>query len=311
MGTRVKTSEANWNKPRAWNRKAEKEGVRYRVFCASLADVFEDWQGCIVDHKGNELFDPTEVRSLRMYDLRYELFNLIDATPHLDWILVTKRPENIERMWPPAITNLSVLAESEHGEDYRENVWLLTSVENQEQADKRISELMKCRDYVPVLGLSCEPLLEPIDLLSCSYYPLGAYRISKTAVIRCMPQGETLPNPNAGKVVNFRRPSIDWVIVGGESGPKARPMHPYWARSLRDQCKEAGIPFFFKQWGEWKPGYKSRGCMLDSCLSVCRVNKNGRMVDPYEQGTWMYKTRRNAFRLLDGVEHNEFPWVQL
>lgn len=106
-GTRVKTSESYWRQPLKWNRNAEREGVRRRVFCASLADVFEDWDGPIVDSKGIRLMhDCGEIRSdgqgesLTMDDLRRDLFTLIDKTPWLDWLLLTKRPENVRRMWP-------------------------------------------------------------------------------------------------------------------------------------------------------------------------------------------------------------------
>jgi protein gp37 len=105
----------------------------------------------------------------------------------------------------------------------RPNVFLGTTVENQEQADKRIPELMKCRDLSPVLFLSCEPLLEPIDFFR------GA--------------------SDWGNLTE-----INWVIVGGESGPNYRYMSPHWVQSLHDQCKSAGIPFFCKQGSGQKSG---------------------------------------------------------
>lgn len=113
---RVRTSEANWKKPLQWNAEAAKAKRRDRVFCASLADVFDD----------HESVDP---------HWRADLFNLIDSTPHLDWLLLTKRPENIQRFMPN-------LAESEHMWP-RANVWLGTTVENQEQSEKRIPHLLK------------------------------------------------------------------------------------------------------------------------------------------------------------------------
>lgn len=127
-GTRSKTSEKYWRDPIRWNADAIAARERRRVFCASLADVFEDRDELI--------------------PWRSELMDLIIATPQLDWLLLTKRPENIDRMvggW----TN-------------RHNVWLGTSVENQETANERIPKLMQCG--AAVLFLSCEPLLGPIDL---------------------------------------------------------------------------------------------------------------------------------------------------
>jgi protein gp37 len=230
-GTRVVTGETNWNKPLKWNREAEENGIRKRVFCASLGDIFEDWQGPMINSDGIPLYvgwhhaQPRWVASetycdgdpLTMADVRKRLFELIDATPYLDWLLLTKRPENIAKMTS--------------GYAYFENVWLGTSVENQAYADKRIGELIQSRSFAPVLFLSCEPLTGPVDLSA----GLG---------------------------------QLDWVITGGESGPGARPADPDWFRSIRDQCIAAKIPFHFKQWGEFddkqvRVGVKNAGRLLD------------------------------------------------
>lgn len=199
---RRRTAPSTWRQPLAWNRRAEREGRRFRVFCASLADVF--------DNQASE-------------DWRVELWRLIRATPHLDWLLLTKRPQNIAKMLP---------SDLDHGRGNGwqngpwPNVWLGTTVENQAEAYRRIPHLLA----VPatIRFLSCEPLLEAIDLSS----------IQARSEDGCL----------------FGGSRIDWVIAGGESGPKARPSHPDWFRSLRDQCQGAGVPFFFKQWGEWAPG---------------------------------------------------------
>lgn len=231
-GTRVVTSDANWQKPLTWNRTAESLGVRHRVFCASLADVFEDWHGPMHDAKGRQL-------ALTMNDVRIRLFDIIDRTPNLEWLLLTKRPENISRMWP---TWEDAPAEYDGKPAYMNNVWLGTSVENQEYADKRIPELLKCRDLSPVLFLSCEPLVGSVDIEHWlfNYDSPGVY---------C-------------------GPSINWVIAGGESGPNARPSDANWFRSLRDQCEAASVPFHFKQWGEFnvdglRVGKKVAGRLLD------------------------------------------------
>lgn len=203
-GERRKFGEKHWAEPLKWNRQAEAEGRSQRVFCASMADVFEDHPAL-----------PEE---------RERLWRLIEDTPHLDWQLLTKRPENIARMIPPSWL-----------EEPRENVWYGTSVATQEWADKRIPVLL--HTPAAVRFISAEPLLGPVDL---------GYR-------------EPCDHP--------RRPcldigcwrALDWVICGGESGPGARPMHPDWARSLRDQCVAAGVPYFFKQWGAWSPEAPERG----------------------------------------------------
>lgn len=192
-GKRVIASESYWQQPIRWNKKARQEGRRYRVFCGSMMDVFEDRP---------ELEEP-----------RNKLLTTIFATPHLDWLLLTKRPENAQdlcwKKWRAGIP---------------ENVWMGVSVENQETADERIPLLLQIP--AAVRFLSCEPLIGPIRL------------------------NEWLLSEHGRRQIGAR-PGIGWVIVGGESGPKARPMHPSWVRSIRDQCQAAGVPFFFKQWGEW------------------------------------------------------------
>lgn len=248
------------------NAKAEKEGVRYKVFTNSMADFFEEDHGQpIVDHKGNQIFlvQPSDANNWSKWQVETETadystpahlgslrelaFETIDKTPHLDWLVLTKRPENIMEMWPKPMNNALSPNRTK-----RENVWLGTTVENQEFADQRIPDLLKCRDLSPVLFLSCEPLLGPVDLshrdggrLQQNWNYLTGSHISEMW--------------DGGMGVVSRSPkSIDWVICGGESGHKARPMHPDWARSLRDQCVAAGVPYFFKQWGE-----KAAGRLLD------------------------------------------------
>lgn len=190
-GERVVSSDAYWAQPLRWDRAAAKAGERRRVFCASMADVFE---------ARDDLHEP-----------RSRLFSLILATPHLDWLLLTKRPENVE-----------IIAPESWMDGFPKNVWLGTTVEDQQRADERIPHLLA----VPaaVRFLSVEPLLGPVDLRA---YLDGSTRWS----------------------VRTNATRIDWVIVGGESGPGARPMHPSWAVSVVEHCREAGIPCFFKQAG--------------------------------------------------------------
>jgi protein gp37 len=249
-GTRVRTSDAYWRQPFKWNREAMDAGVRQRVFCASLADVFED---------------RPELRPWRTH-----LFAMIQHTPHLDWLLLTKRPENVIEMvvWDAPGCKLP------------ENVWIGSSVENQEQADKRIPELLR----VParVRFLSMEPLLGPVDFQHVV----------------------TPASPDALR-------GVAWVIVGGESGRNARPMHPDWARSIRDQCQAAGVPFFFKQWGEWHhdPQFSPtapKRCYMDT--SGTRHEHRG-SPDQFRNGHLAFDRvgKHLAGRLLDGREWSEFP----
>jgi protein gp37 len=137
---------------------------------------------------------------------RERLWGLIEATPSLDWLLLTKRPHNVRSMTP-------------WGDTWPENVWLGTTVENQTWADKRIPSLLE--NPAKVRFLSCEPLLGILDLEN--YFD---------------------PSPSR---------SLHWVIAGGESGARSRPMNPEWVRSLRNTCQQAGVAFHFKQWGHWAP----------------------------------------------------------
>lgn len=190
---RHRTSAAYWKQPIAWDREAQKTNTRPRIFCASLADWLDD-----------------EVPILWFV----ALLQLIHKTTHLDWLLLTKRPQNwrprMEAAVATGLQNWNWLK----GEA-PENVWIGTSVENQEWADKRIPALLKIPARIRFL--SCEPLLGPLDILP---------QIARVGITR-----------------------IDWVIVGGESGPNARPMNLDRARSIRDQCAAAKVPFFFKQVG--------------------------------------------------------------
>ena len=193
---RRRTSDANWLMPLKWNREAERTGVRPRVFCASLADVFDN------------AVDP---------QWREDLFDLIAATPNLDWLLLTKRIGNVGNMLPVPFDF----------DKHFPNVWLGATVVNQEEADRDIPKLLA----VPAAKrfLSMEPLLGPVDL----NYVRQRIQAQRSQLARAI-NGETW---------------LDWVIVGGESGPGARPIHPDWARSIRDQCEEAGVALFVKQMG--------------------------------------------------------------
>lgn len=205
------------------------------------------------------------------------------------------------------------------------NVWLGVSVEDQTRADERIRKLAHWRDGTPaaVRFLSCEPLLGPVII--CAHCARGHHPIMDS---RKDPRSKY----HAG-VGGFGDPcgfnGLDWIIVGGESGHGARPMHPDWARSLRDQCQSAGVSFFFKQWGEWGPDTGP----LDDCYPNSTIRRDPIMegdarcavlVDgawqhfesgygaPIElcsgPGDFVYRLgkRRNG-RLLDGREWNEVP----
>lgn len=258
---RRRTTPANWRKPLAWNAEAKRLGTRYRVFCASLADVFD-----------NSV--PPEWRA--------DLFHLIRETPHLDWAILTKRIGNTKKLLPWATDN---------GQPYL-NVWIGATVCNQEEADRDIPKLLD----VParVRFLSIEPLLGPVEL------PFDRLREwNHTALLN--PQGHAASN-------------IDWVIVGGESGPKARPMHPDWAYSLRDQCEAAGVPLLFKQWGEWaNAGNRAFGTAKGE---VRHIQSDGSFWGddlPDDENadviTVVKVGKKSAGRLLGGVLHDGYPEI--
>jgi protein gp37 len=168
-------SDAHWRLPLSWNTDAQRAQIRPRVFCASMADVFDEAA-------------PTGQLN--------RLWELIKTTPNLDWQLLTKRPHRIAECVP-----------KDWGNGYR-NVWIGTSIEN-DRVLSRVGAL--CQVSAVVRFLSIEPLLGPLP--------------------------------------NLPMKGIDWVIVGGESGPNSRPIKREWVYDIRRQCRAVGVPFFFKQWG--------------------------------------------------------------
>jgi protein gp37 len=163
------------------------------------------------------------------------------------------------------------------------NVWIGVSVENQATADERIPLLLQTP--AAVRWVSAEPLLGPINLMK------------NTTVLERLRVQKSLAD---GATIEFMRrhlEMLDWVIAGGESGPHARPMHPDWARTLRDQCQDAGVPFFFKQWGEWIP---MMGCVGSIPVRADKITLG--------DGTIMgWAGTKRAGRRIDGVLHDEYP----
>lgn len=183
-GQRGYISETRWREPLEWERRAIKNGIRYKVFCGSMMDVFEG------------------LKEQRPYLER--LYALITATPNLDWLLLTKRPNNVRKLglevWPS-------------------NVWIGTTIENQEWADQRLRHLLAID--CSIRFVSVEPMLSVLDL-----------------------------RPHLGQGPG----KLNWVIFGGESGAQARGPEDavQWYRDLRDQCVGAGVPLFHKQWGTFR-----------------------------------------------------------
>jgi protein gp37 len=177
------------------------------------------------------------------------------------------------------------------------NVWLGVSVENQHFADERIPLLLQTP--AAVRFLSVEPLLGPVTFRWAKWDDWTNGDGERRAVV----------NEHDG----LRR--LDWVIVGGESGPSARPMHPDWPRSIRDQCQAAGVAYFFKQWGEWKLGSTPHAMNMvmlrDGRVMTMDEYRASFSQTPGEQNPSMISKvgKKTAGRLLDGREWNEMPAV--
>lgn len=279
---RHRTSPSNWKLPMRWNAepfytcgcgyrgtmhdmttnavhgcRLQFRRVRRRVFCASLADVFD-----------NEV-DPK---------WRADLFALIEATPNLDWLLLTKRIGNVAKMAPvswlggpvqhgPNPTNI-------HG-GWPAHVWLGATICNQVEAERDVPKLLS----VPaaVRFLSAEPMLGPIDL---------RWLITE-------PTGNTRTHHGKRQMELRSTGLLHWVITGGESGSDARPSNPQWFRGFRDLCAAAGVAYLHKQNGEWVSVSEVEGTGKHHTFSDARtVRQVGRLV---------------AGRMLDGKTHNEFP----
>jgi protein gp37 len=250
------------------------------VFCASLADVF--------DNKA----DP---------EWRADLFALIDDTPELDWLLLTKRIGNANGMMTAAR-----LARGRHSYTVRPNIWLGITAGTQAAYDRDVPKLLATP--AAVRFVSAEPLLGPLRL------DLSRREGSEGYVYYDNPLTGFRSNGHGG---DFGA-RLDWVIAGGESGPGARPMHPDWARAIRAQCAEHRTAFLFKQWGEWAPYENARDSHLADSPRAVAGNYGSRFrhlrpdgVDERD-GTNATATvvrigKKSAGRLLDGRQHDEFP----
>lgn len=193
-----------------------------------------------------------------------KVFAVMALTPHITYQILTKRPERMKEYlnqifkkegnylpvyWQKAAASFGQTLNWNNIKFPLPNVWLGTSVENQKAANERIPHLLKCP--AAVRFLSCEPLLGPIQLRGTNWGKI--LEANSEDSFADFLGGRQLVQKENGSFSAMWIGKIHWVIVGGESGPGARPMHPDWVRSLRDQCQAAGVPFFFKQWGAWLP----------------------------------------------------------
>lgn len=331
---RRRTSPANWHQLLKWDQTkhctncdkpaprwatvcdargcAHYEFRRPRVFCASMADWLDK-----------------EVP----IEWFIELMALVQVCENLDFLLLTKRPENFKRRFelavfgPPPAVDFEELSDQYgrnpayfmrtwmDGTEIPGNVWIGATVEDQARATERIPALLNIP--AKVRFLSVEPLLGPIRLPVSNHQcnpcsGTGRLRTSgRSSCIDCNGRGFT-------QTMGRGAHTIDWVICGGESGPKARAMHPDWIRVIRDQCAALGVPFFFKQWGEYLVEY-DRNKHDPNWQRVAEMDgRRGHWINA-AGGQGFHGDRvhfaervgkKKAGRLLDGAEHNEFPAVK-
>jgi len=282
------TQPLRWKKPR-------------RIFVNSMSDLFHDG---VAD------------------DFIDKVFAVMALTPQHTYQVLTKRADRMreylskktrklpiayaaceinERLHPHLTPNqISAMTNAQEPAWPLPNVWLGVSVENQKFADERIPLLLDTP--AAIRWISAEPLLGPIDLVNLH------------------PRDDITVDAIRGQMVTREgdysgdEPRLDWVVVGGESGPDARPIHPDWARALRDQCAADEVPFFFKQWGEWlderdatASGHAPGPSMFDAQGMPTGDRWHFYAPDDPIGGAMIRIGKKAAGHFLDGVEHREFP----
>lgn len=275
----------HWRKPR-------------KVFVCSMADLFHDSVSSSFIASVFAVMALSPQHTFQVLTKRHGRMQSLLSSPDFHWrvwhaILTISHGKSLPI--PPAITAhfRGGARLSESAMEALPNVWLGVSVEDQKTADLRIPALLD--SPAAVRWLSCEPLLGPVDL--------GVWTAPHSP--ECLDGDDAPPWCTCGRDYAGY---LDWVVVGGESGRGARPMHPDWARSLRDQCRDAGVPYLFKQWGEWVPESSTLG----------KLDMNGPRYDMGSGECWLrgpdgrYAVMRRvgkkrAGRMLDGCTHDEYP----
>lgn len=275
-GTRVeiKSWRSTLNKI---SKRALAEGRRLKVFVQSMSDTFE----------GPETMGGVDSENWKLVSrLQDDLIEAILDHPELDFLLLTKRPENVVGV----VCRHDQIGWESHNWNWPQNFWIGVSIEDQPTADDRLDKLAQIP--AAVRFVSCEPMIGHVDL-----------------VYSCFNGADSLGS----------MPGIDWVICGGESGHKARPMHHDWARSLRDQCVAANVPFFFKQWGEWLPWMEFNEAHVDDDIESSRYLAcyfaGGKWTEPEFAGwdsdmpddTVGRVGKSRAGRMLDGRTWDDVP----
>lgn len=291
------TSADYWKKPLAWARSAVKHGIKHQIFCASLSDILDNE---VVPAWKNDLW--------ALIDETLEINATGAPGTGVEWLLLTKRPENIGQMpihWranPP------------------EGIRLGVSVENQDY-EPRLSTLLNLwqgHNFVSV-----EPLLGAVDLgEALNGYPVQVGAASFVTHEMALDAGE--PSMEGMQLDEDRwqptTPALEWVIIGGESGPDARPTHPKWVYDLIEQSRRANARVFVKQWGEWLPNTENHGLVMQDDTPWGSLEYGGRFIkldgwggfpgtdpaDDYKVSVYRVG-RERAGNLVGGVEIHEFP----
>lgn len=303
-----------WRKPR-------------KIFVVSMGDLFHDDTFLLSSPFNTGLnFSLNSYIPYTDHPMLDAIFAVMERSLNHIFILLTKRPENMSRYFSAVQKHKLKYADkfkdcpteemrnSPAAQDAKKSavnpipnhIWIGVTAENQKQADKRIPILLDIP--AAVRFVSIEPMLGKVEL---GHHLKGA----------CMEHCESIMQTSCpgGKCIT-RDEGIDWVICGGESGPGAKPMHPDWARSIRDQCQKAGVPFFFKQWGEWIPITQSvKGTSCRKMISMFPDGEiNGKLRNLYKElqegegvqvgGEFhLLVGKKKAGRILDGKEWTEFP----
>lgn len=225
---RLVTRPDYWKQPLRWNALAQQLGVRLKVFCASQADVFEDFDGpltgpacCWAD----------------LDDVREALWPLVVVCDSLDWLFLTKRPQNVPRMVPAAWLR-----------SWPRNVWLGTTAGTKRGAARRIPHLLRVSGGVPVFFVSYEPALEAVNFRPFLPHAFNREPHCPWCEV-CVPDAPGGPDFWKQTTEQNHGPFVDWLIIGGESGRRARPFDLAWARSTVEACRAAGTGVFVKQLG--------------------------------------------------------------
>jgi protein gp37 len=290
------TQPLRWRKPRM-------------IFLCSMTDLFAD-------------FVPDEWID--------KIFAVMAMSPRHTYQVLTKRPDRMRRYfeerragdpWAEAADAVAEMIDLEDHPHVLEpkhiplgNAWLGVSAEDQRTSDERIPDLLATP--AAVRWVSAEPLIGPIDFMGLVAQPMGeTITDALQGVI-----GHNIGADEEGRVEwDGADPcaKLDWIVVGGESGPKARSMHPDWVRSIRDQCSLNGIPFFFKQWGEWMPSTREKadanGNYNAGWRSLSgRSPSNASELYPEAGAAFVERVgKKQAGRSLDGVVHDGFPTTEV